>query len=426
MSAAGPLTADEWSNWYRRGEHQPPNVQQMPNPLFGRDKRPSNKALPQSAAAAMHARTPLAAVEPYPQFAWLDRRHHSQDKTVGGVTPRPTWRAQQRWRDWSWGREVHTWGGRSSRWDVQESPPATWPGDQWGGHGEPDPQQAWEHSESSHWQQEKPWPQGRTWWQQQQEAKLWEYYQGPADRARGASSRAQTQGGHKRRKGEQAEQARSKSQHGRAWADVPAQPSKLKGRNGAIECAGDVDAVKVLARYASLGQQTKLLPCPSGKQYLLAGRRRQAQLTLRNNERAVNSRFESQLGGQKATPDQMRRFAEAKARKMPWTEDSTTRFVLYGEDPDAAPSGGQGVPAQTEAQELEKEALSDRPENSGLAVPPESLPLRAAEAEQTLLSPPAEEEETLAHQAPMDTFTEFHDAEEDPECLETRPPDLTE
>eukprot|EP00971_Amphidinium_carterae_P347966 6490249-Amphidinium_carterae.1 len=64
-----------------------------------------------------------------------------------------------------------------------------------------------------------------------------------------------------------------------------------------------------------------------------------------------------------ASPGQMRRFAEAKARKMPWTDERTTRFVVYGEDhamaadPKAAArpeqgiflqSSGLGVPAPAE------------------------------------------------------------------------------
>eukprot|EP00971_Amphidinium_carterae_P057389 1134680-Amphidinium_carterae.1 len=82
-----------------------------------------------------------------------------------------------------------------------------------------------------------------------------------------------------------------------------------------------------------MGPQEKLRALgPSGKQYLLAGQRRQAQATLRNNERAINTRFASQLNGAKATPDQQRRFAEAKARKLPWTDRRTTRFILEGVD----------------------------------------------------------------------------------------------
>eukprot|EP00971_Amphidinium_carterae_P340537 6478934-Amphidinium_carterae.1 len=67
---------------------------------------------------------------------------------------------------------------------------------------------------------------------QQQNQELWQHYQNSPDRARGASSRAQTQGrlSHKRRKGDYGDKPRSKSQHWRAWNDEPAQPPKGKGR----------------------------------------------------------------------------------------------------------------------------------------------------------------------------------------------------
>eukprot|EP00971_Amphidinium_carterae_P007371 146267-Amphidinium_carterae.1 len=42
-----------------------------------------------------------------------------------------TWRQQQRWRDWSWGKSMQTWGGRNTPWEPQQAAPATWPGDQW-------------------------------------------------------------------------------------------------------------------------------------------------------------------------------------------------------------------------------------------------------------------------------------------------------
>eukprot|EP00971_Amphidinium_carterae_P323378 6426616-Amphidinium_carterae.1 len=66
---------------------------------------------------------------------------------------------------------------------------------------------------------------------------------------------------------------------------------------------------------------------------LLQGNRRAAQETLRNNERAIHNRCRQQLPGGKATPAQMGRFAEAKARKMPCDDARTTKFIIYGEDP---------------------------------------------------------------------------------------------
>eukprot|EP00971_Amphidinium_carterae_P241129 4787298-Amphidinium_carterae.1 len=66
--------------------------------------------------------------------------------------------------------------------------------------------------------------------QQRQDRELWEHYQNNSDRARGASSRAQTQGSHKRLKGDKWDKPRSKSQHWKAWKGEPATTAKGKGR----------------------------------------------------------------------------------------------------------------------------------------------------------------------------------------------------
>eukprot|EP00971_Amphidinium_carterae_P291479 5786467-Amphidinium_carterae.2 len=71
------------------------------------------------------------------------------------------------------------------------------------------------------------------------------------------------------------------------------------------ESVGEIRVTGPADKIAALG--------PSGKQLIPPG---WPEETGPNhvNERAINTRFKSQLGGQKATPDQMRRFAEAKAR----------------------------------------------------------------------------------------------------------------
>eukprot|EP00971_Amphidinium_carterae_P195718 3883946-Amphidinium_carterae.3 len=205
----------------------------------GRDKRPLQRAQPLAASVAQHARTPLAAVATIPTVPLAGpAAHREQDSGYASSNYSAedwrTWKAQQRWRDWSWGSGAHTWGDRSSHWDVQEAAPATWPGNQWSSYGEPALHNAWEGAETSQWQQDA-WPQEQTWWQQQQTAKLWQHYQGSSDRARGASSRAQTQGGHKRHKG-----TRPTSHAPRANMDGPGtmcRPDPLEPRTGVTGCA---------------------------------------------------------------------------------------------------------------------------------------------------------------------------------------------
>eukprot|EP00971_Amphidinium_carterae_P099686 1971635-Amphidinium_carterae.1 len=64
--------------------------------------------------------------------------------------------------------------------------------------------------------------------------------------------------------------------------------------------------------------------------------------SLETTRRALRKRFEEHLApGEQGTPEQLQRFAEAKARKMPWDDDRTTRFIIYGEDPAMAPAEPQ-------------------------------------------------------------------------------------
>eukprot|EP00971_Amphidinium_carterae_P077982 1542697-Amphidinium_carterae.1 len=64
---------------------------------------------------------------------------------------------------------------------------------------------------------------------------------------------------------------------------------------------------------------------PIAKQLLFLGDRRGAQDHLRNNRRAIRNRFEEYFQpGETETPEQLLRFADAKARRLPWEADSTT------------------------------------------------------------------------------------------------------
>eukprot|EP00971_Amphidinium_carterae_P089211 1765731-Amphidinium_carterae.1 len=129
-------------------------------------------------------------------------------------------------------------------------------------------------------------------------------------------------------------------------------------------------------------------------QYLLAGQRRQAQTTLRNNERAINTRIKAQLNGAKASPDQQRRFAEAKARKLPWTDPRTTRFVIEGvpfsepmEEPGVPAHGRLGEPAPREGEEAETEVqvVEPLPQGGNTEAPPD--PETTPAANETLALP---------------------------------------
>eukprot|EP00971_Amphidinium_carterae_P061779 1223584-Amphidinium_carterae.1 len=214
LSAAGPLTTDEWTAWANRSQRQPGHVG-MP----GRDKRPVPEQQRASAAMAALPTVPLAVPgEPAQEaasFAYTNEDWH-------------TWKQQQRWRDWSWGASLQTWGGRNSPWEPQQESPATWHGEQWCGQDAPTHHPTWEEDLRQGWQ--TGYSSGEAWSQQRQDRELWEHYQNNSDRARGASSRAQTQGSHKRLKGDKWDKSRSKSQHWKAWKGEPAPPAKGKGR----------------------------------------------------------------------------------------------------------------------------------------------------------------------------------------------------
>eukprot|EP00971_Amphidinium_carterae_P348741 6490653-Amphidinium_carterae.1 len=86
--------------------------------------------------------------------------------------------------------------------------------------------------------------------------------------------------------------------------------------------------------------------------YLEDGDRRGAQDHLRSNRRAIRNRYQELLEDGQGSSEQLRRFVEAKARRMPWADNRTTRFIVYGEDPAMAAEEpgvhvavGLGVPA---------------------------------------------------------------------------------
>eukprot|EP00971_Amphidinium_carterae_P182773 3627199-Amphidinium_carterae.1 len=124
----------------------------------------------------------------------------------------------------------------------------------------------------------------------------------------------------------------------------------------------------------------------------------------------------------------MRRFAEAKAQKLPWTWASTTRFVLYGEEPGALPEPGLGVPARGDAPEGEQVRPADAGALLGETpiVPAETSLPEASSALEELPDLPDLESEEQKEPTPLDTLSVFHDALEHPDGLDSRPVDPTE
>eukprot|EP00971_Amphidinium_carterae_P246846 4902645-Amphidinium_carterae.1 len=125
----------------------------------------------------------------------------------------------------------------------------------------------------------------------------------------------------------------------RAWSHQPARTqaiapepkkrphsdsSKDANQRGCNNLHG-VTVARVDGELQASGPQDKVdLVDPIALHLLFLGDRRGAQEHLRNNRRALRKRYEEHLppGGQ-GTPEQLLRFAEAKARKMPWDDDRT-------------------------------------------------------------------------------------------------------
>eukprot|EP00971_Amphidinium_carterae_P025469 502641-Amphidinium_carterae.1 len=174
---------------------------------------------------------------------------------------------------------------------------------------------------------------------------------GKGDRARSASPAAPMVVAKRRRRGA-ANSSRSRGPQ--AWSHPPvrtqaiAPEAKKRPRSDSPTGAkaggfNNLQGVKVTMVDGQLqmdGPPAKLaLVDPIAKQLLYLGDRRGAQDHLRNNRRAIRNRFEEYFQhGEQETPEQLQRFADAKARRLPWEADSTTRYIIYGEEvPDEAP-----------------------------------------------------------------------------------------
>eukprot|EP00971_Amphidinium_carterae_P015049 297197-Amphidinium_carterae.1 len=145
----------------------------------------------------------------------------------------------------------------------------------------------------------------------------------------------------------------SSSRLSRAWSHQPARtqaiapepkkrPHSASPRDTASERGCNnlqgVTVAKVDGELRAFGPRDKVgLVDPITMQLLYAGDRRSAQERLRQNRRAIRHRYEEHLPDGQGTPEQLLCFAEAKARKMPWDDDRTMRFIVYGEDPAMAP-----------------------------------------------------------------------------------------
>eukprot|EP00971_Amphidinium_carterae_P123433 2444555-Amphidinium_carterae.1 len=108
------------------------------------------------------------------------------------------------------------------------------------------------------------------------------------------------------------------------------------------------------------------------------------------------------LNGARDTP---RRFAEAKAKKLPWTNASTTRFILEGtpvederDEPGVPAREGLGEPAQHEEVRTAEPTAEEPPPLDGEHA--------AAQAREGVPAP------TNPLALPTETLSEFRDAEE--------------
>eukprot|EP00971_Amphidinium_carterae_P318245 6325816-Amphidinium_carterae.2 len=190
--------------------------------------------------------------------------------------------------------------------------------------------------------------------------------QGKGERARRASPNAYSQEAKRHKSGETkptaswAQRAWS-HQPVRTWAMAPAakkrphsdpSPRASSLTSGCNNLRG-VTVERVEGQLRAYGPQEKVALLDAiGLRLLEAGDRRGAQDHLRNNRRAIRNRYQELLAGGQGNPEQLRRFAEAKARKMPWDDKRNTRFIVDGEDPAMAAAEpvvhvevGPGVPA---------------------------------------------------------------------------------